>query len=96
MPCQNLPSAPLTCNGFLQFVALGCVANAPKTFAASIIRMEMNMVKINFPYTGHKCTGIEEVLQHSFLTSARDEFSGQPHATAASFPGKEPLVPFKL
>jgi hypothetical protein len=48
-------------------VALGCVVNAPKTFV-SIIGMEMNMVKINFPYTGHECTGIVEVLQHSFLT----------------------------
>jgi hypothetical protein len=76
-------------------VALGCVVNSPKTFV-SIIGMEMNMVKINFLYTGHECTGIVEVIQHSFLTSARDEFSGQPHATAALFPGKKPLVPFKL
>jgi hypothetical protein len=77
-------------------VALGCFANAPKIFAAPIIRMEMNMVKIHFPYTSHECTGIVEVLQHSFLTSARDQFCGQPHATTASFPGKKPLVPFKL
>jgi hypothetical protein len=63
-------------------VVLGCVANAPKTLAAPIIRMEMNMAKINFPYTGHECTGIVEVLQHSFLTLATDEVSGQPHATA--------------
>jgi len=69
-------------------VALSCVANAPKTFD-SIIRMELNMVKINFPYTGHECTRIVEVLQHSFLTSARDEVSGHPHAKAASFPGKK-------
>jgi len=47
------------------------------------------MVKINFPYTGHECTRIVEVLQHSFLTSARDEVSGHPHAKAASFPGKK-------
>jgi len=64
------------------------VFNAPNIFAASIIRMEMNMVKINFPYTGHEGRGIVEVLQHPFLTSARDVFKGQSHATAASFPGK--------
>jgi hypothetical protein len=30
-------------------VAVGCNANATKAVAASIIRMEMNMVKINLP-----------------------------------------------
>ena len=37
-----------------------------------------------------------EVLQYQFLTSATDEFRDLSHATAASFPGKELLVPFKL
>ena len=96
MQCQNLRNVPSACSGSLQFATLGCVVNAPKIFAASIIRMEINMVKMNFPYTGHEFTGIVEILQHSFLRSARNEFSGQPHATATSFPGKEPLVPFKL
>jgi hypothetical protein len=77
-------------------MALGCVANASKIFAAPIIRMEKNMVKINSQYTGYECTGIVKVLQHSFLTSARDQFSGRPHATTVSFPGRKPLVPFKL
>ena len=57
MSCQNLRSVPLTCVGFLQFVALGCFANAPKIFAAPIIRMEMNMVKIHFPYTTMNAQG---------------------------------------
>jgi hypothetical protein len=96
MLCQNLRSVPLTCTGFLQFVALDSVVNGTKIFAAFIIRMEMNMVKINFPYTGHECRGIVEVIQHSFLTLDRNEVSGQPHATAASFPAKKLLVPFKL
>jgi hypothetical protein len=52
-------------------VAVGCVANVTKAIAASIIMMKMNMVKINFPYTGHECTGMVKILLHSFLTSPR-------------------------
>jgi hypothetical protein len=50
MQCQNLRNVPSTCSGSLQFATLGCVVNGPKIFAASIIRMEINMVKMNFPY----------------------------------------------
>jgi hypothetical protein len=53
-------------------VAVGRVANVTKAVAASINRMEINKVKINFPYTGHECRGLVEVLTHSYLTSPRE------------------------